>query len=131
MCYRFCQSKGFTLLEILLAMVIFLLGSVSVLSLFVFALDLHRDAIEEQKIASMAQSILAELKGVDVLYGLEIKNIEGIKCKNFPDYTYDVLFKDIGNNALWVDLRIYYKRYDKKQEFSFQTVFYRHLPQRQ
>ena len=129
--WKFSAIHGFTLLEILLAMVIFLLGSVSILSLFVFAVDLHKEAREEQKIASMAQSILAELKGVDMLYGVEIKNIENKKCKNFPYYTYNVFFKDIGNNALWVDLKICYQRYDRKEEVSFQTIVYRHLPKRQ
>ncbi len=125
---KYPATKGFTLLEILLAMVIFLLGSVSLLSLFVLSVDLHKSAIEDQKISYMAQSILSELKGVDILYGVEIKNIQNKKSKNFPDYTYDILFQDIGNDAVWVDLKINYQRYGKKEEVAFNTIFYRNFP---
>ena len=121
------NTKAFTLIEILLAMVIFLIGSVSILSLFVFSIDLYKNAIDSQQVALMAQSILAELKGVDIVQGVEIKNIQNKTSKNFPGYAYDVFFKDIGNDALWVDLKIYYERYGKKEEVSFNTIIYRYL----
>ena len=63
------HNAGFTLIEILIAMAIFLIGSSSIWGIVSVSLTMHRDSIDEQKIAIMADSIISELRSVDIVIG--------------------------------------------------------------
>ncbi|HRU52423.1 MAG: prepilin-type N-terminal cleavage/methylation domain-containing protein [Planctomycetes bacterium] len=121
------QQQGFTLIEVLIAMAIFLVGSAGLWGLIATSINTHREAIDEQKIAFLAESIVAELRGVDIVVGRDIKNIVNAKSKNYPDYTYDVQFTNMENNTVLVQLQIHCIRYGKKQSYDFKTVVCRQL----
>jgi len=78
------QQQGFTLIEVLIAMAIFLVGSAGLWGLIATSINTHREAIDEQKIAFLAESIVAELRGVDIVVGRDIKNIVNAKSKKLP-----------------------------------------------
>ncbi|HNZ65775.1 MAG TPA: prepilin-type N-terminal cleavage/methylation domain-containing protein [Planctomycetota bacterium] len=121
------QQQGFTLIEVLIAMAIFLVGSAGLWGLIATSINTHREAIDEQKIAFLAESIVAELRGVDIVVGRDVKNIVNAKSKNYPDYTYDVQFTNMENNTVLVQLQIHCIRYGKKQSYDFKTVVCRQL----
>jgi hypothetical protein len=55
--------SGLTVIEMLMALAIFLLGSVSIIGLFVTASVLHADAVNRRISAFIAEGILAEVQG--------------------------------------------------------------------
>lgn len=59
---KVAERAGLTVLEVLIALGIFLLGSVSIVGLFVTASVLHADATARRTVAFIAESTLAEIK---------------------------------------------------------------------
>jgi prepilin-type N-terminal cleavage/methylation domain-containing protein len=58
------RRSGMTLMEVLLAMAIFLIGSVSLVGLFVTASALHADAMNRRRAAFIADELLAEVRSL-------------------------------------------------------------------
>ncbi len=58
------SRSGMTLTEVLLAMAIFLVGSVSLVGLFVTASALHADAMNRRRAAFIADELLAEVRAL-------------------------------------------------------------------
>ncbi len=58
------DRAGLTLLEVLIALGVFLLGAVGIVSLFVAAGVLHTDATQRRKAAFIAEEVLAEVSGM-------------------------------------------------------------------
>ncbi len=56
------RRGGFTLIEVLIALGIFLIGSVSIVGLFVTAAALHSDAVNRRTASFIARSKIAEVK---------------------------------------------------------------------
>ncbi|MFO7957479.1 MAG: prepilin-type N-terminal cleavage/methylation domain-containing protein [Candidatus Brocadiia bacterium] len=54
---------GLTLVEVLIALAIFLVGSVSIIGLFVTASALHKDAVQRRTASYIAEGLLAEARG--------------------------------------------------------------------
>jgi hypothetical protein len=61
---RAAERAGVTLLEVLMALGVFLLGAVGIVSLFVAAGVLHTDATNRRKAAFVAEELLAEVRGM-------------------------------------------------------------------
>jgi type II secretion system protein I len=59
------QSQGFTLLEVMIAMLILSVGAASILSLFAAAASTHRRAVDRTRAALVAERVLGEAR---VLY---------------------------------------------------------------
>lgn len=60
------DRRGLTVLEVLLALAIFLIGSVSIIGLFAAASVLHADAVGRRTAAFMAQELLAQVQTMRV-----------------------------------------------------------------
>ncbi len=56
--------SGLTVIEVLMALAIFLLGSVGIIGLFVTASVLHTDAVNRRTSAFIAEGLLAEIQGM-------------------------------------------------------------------
>ncbi len=118
--------NGFTLIEILMALLVFIVASVSIWALYVASLEVHKQAIDQERMAWLAESLLAELRNVNVITQVELKPVQGQKLAYFPDYTYDILFQDLGNDAVGIEIKIYNRRYGQVKPQSFYTVLYRY-----
>ncbi|MFW6119142.1 MAG: type IV pilus modification PilV family protein [Planctomycetota bacterium] len=54
---------GLTLVEVLIALAVFLVGSVSIIGLFVTASALHKDAVQRRTASYIGESLLAQTRG--------------------------------------------------------------------
>lgn len=61
---RLADRSGLTLLEVMIAMGIFLIGSVGIIALFVTASVLHADASNRRKASFIANELLAEVRSM-------------------------------------------------------------------
>ncbi len=122
------RSSGFSLLEILIAILIFVIGSASIWSLFALAIDTHAQAVDEQMVALLAESLIAELQDVHIQKGKILLPISQAEKEAFPDYRYDIQFDDLPNNAVFITLTIFYSRRGQILEEVFHTVIHRVLP---
>ena len=122
------HNAGFTLIEILIAMAIFLIGSSSIWGIVSVSLTMHRDSIDEQKIAIMADSIISELRGVDIVAGQPLPQLKNITPLQYSNYTYDIQCKELDNDTVWIDLTIYTKKYGTRQSYPFHTIIRYHAP---
>jgi prepilin-type N-terminal cleavage/methylation domain-containing protein len=98
-------EDGFTLLEILMAMIILAVGGVSVISLFAAAVKLQYDSVMDQRKAMILGDVVAEAQFALDRYkpdaeGKKLLPAE-IKEKEAPyysrDFTYGVEFKTAGS----------------------------------
>jgi len=74
---RLAGRSGLTLVEVLMALAIFLIGSVSIIGLFVTASMLHKDAVERRTASYIAEDLLAELKGTPFREVFAKTNLDG------------------------------------------------------
>lgn len=116
-------NGGFTLLEILVAILIFVLGSTSIWALWLATIENHKRAVVEQGLANFGESLFAEIQ-FGLLHGQSLKTIHGVASKNFPGYHFDLEVTGQRGHAVFVRIRVYYLRYGKPQEEEFYTVFY-------
>lgn len=114
---------AFTLLEILIAMLIFLLGSTSLCGLWLAVIKIHEEAIDEEQVAFLAQTVIADNQ--DLHYSKKIlKPLYGNKNQNFPAYSYDIIPTYLENGAVLIELKISYRRRGGIHLQIFYTVFY-------
>lgn len=86
---------GFSLLELLIAMFILILGLVSIFSLFGIGAQAHRRGINDVILASYAETVLAEVQN-KLMMGELLMDTEGQTHPNFPpDLKYDILFQEL------------------------------------
>jgi len=71
------SRSGMTLLEVLLAMTIFLIGSVSLMGLFVTASALHADAMNRRRASFIAEELLAEVRALHFREVFAKTNVDG------------------------------------------------------
>lgn len=121
------KSRGFLLLEILLALFIFVLGSASIWALWTASLETHKQALAEQGIAMLAESLVAEIQDVYLRQGMPLPSIRNVASKNFPGYQYDVVFTDVGEDAILLTIHVRYNRYGRPQQETMHTVLYRQM----
>lgn len=87
-------SRGFTLLEIMAALIIFLAGVVGVLALFASALAMHRDATRQAVVAQAADEVRTEIDRIliDLAEGdadLEsLPPLQAVPLASHPGYFY-------------------------------------------
>jgi Tfp pilus assembly protein PilV len=114
------RDGGFTLLEILIALLILVVSLVSVFALFGAASASHRRAVASQNSAQLAYSVLAELEQVPNPGSLP--NMSGKTNPAFEGYTYDVAFKQVGLNEIEAVVTIHWKRGGKDESEVYTTI---------
>ncbi len=114
------RSGGFTLLEILIALLILIVSLVSVFALFGAASASHRRAVASQNAAQLAYSVLAELEQVPNPGTLA--NMAGKTNPAFDGYTYDVTFSQVGVNEIEAVVTIHWKKAGKDESEIYRTI---------
>ena len=114
------RDAGFTLLEILIALLILIVSLVSVFALFGAASASHRRAVASQNSAQLAYTVLAELEQVPNPGALA--NMIGRTHVSFDGYTYDVVFKQVGTNEIEAVVTIRWKKAGKDQSEVYTTI---------
>lgn len=110
-------NRGFTLLEILVAMMIFLVGSTSIFALWIAAIKIHKDALDEEQVSFLATSLMADYQGRKVH-----APVSGAVDNRFPGLSYDMSFIALGQGAVLMKLTIACKRGGKTRSEIFYTV---------
>jgi len=148
------RSAGFSLLEIIVALGIFMVGGVSVMSLFAVGAAHHRRAIDNSNAARAARSIFAELEakwtlvadaekrrpkksarkgrgknrdGSDGDYPVPGEGAGPWRVPGFPQYEYEVEYTPIDpeENAVMCTLSIKWKRRGKGRTQFFKRLLLR------
>lgn len=93
------RDRGFTLIEIVMALVVFAISITSILAMFTVAAASHRRGLEQTQARLIARRVFADLQSKD--FGSRApKNVAGA---TFPDYggayTYDVIFRPVAVNT--------------------------------
>jgi Tfp pilus assembly protein PilV len=124
-------KSGLTLLEIIVALAIMIIGIASVFALFAAATAIHKRAVDQTNAAIIAQKVLSELDrrlttGVDVT---ELQKT-GAALPEFPNYTYDLRLAplDKTQDEFYVDLIVCWKTKGRARELKFSTICIRSLP---
>jgi len=113
------RERGFTLMEILLAMTILVLGGVSVISLFAAAVSLQYDSVVSERKALILPDIISEAQQVlnshrPTQEAASPPTIERRESTRYPsDFEYEVHFKKseyipAGEGAIAV-IQLYYR----------------------
>ncbi len=113
------REGGFTLLEILMAMIILAVGGVGVLSLFAAAVGLQYESVIDQRKALILSDVVAEMQQVVNAHvpSEEQKlppDIEKTPAAQFPrDFEYSVKFKEVGvfpaGEGVVAEITIYFR----------------------
>ena len=99
--------RGFSLIEILIAMAVLVIGMVGVIAGMTSATDLHKRGIDQTSAAMLAATIL-ELKQAEAVEGLtaeELSTFEGGKyvfkrSETYPAYECKIICTDLGEREV-------------------------------
>ena len=140
------KSRGFTLLEVLLAVGVLMFGSMGVMALFAIASESHRAAVEQTEAALAAETILADFQSLCTPAWLEdlleqqgefpvklVDQEEDRESAAFPQFYYDLeiqpldLTGDPADDTSELRVTLTLKRNEgtdpKAVAFVFETVF--------
>ena len=125
------RESGFTLLEIIVALSIMLIGIASVFALFAAATALHKRSVDQTNAALIAGMVFSDLDS-KITTGIDIAKLQktGASLLEFPNYTYDLHLTPIDENGeeLYIDLTVRWKTKGKIREQTFSTIRIRALP---
>lgn len=116
------SEKGFSLLEILIALMIFAVGIVSVVALLGAATSTHARGVDAYHVSHLASTVLAELErtGPQTVFNQQHPAFP-------PNYTYDVETEEIPqtNGLMLVKVRVKWQRGGRKNSEEFVTTMLR------
>ena len=120
------DQEGFTLVEVLVAVCIFMLGILGVIALFGSAAKSGRQAADETNAALLAQTVVAELRS-QVNAGHKITAVIERSHDDFPGYKYSVeaVELDDGDREYYVEIDIFWKRRSRVRSEKFKTIIIR------
>ena len=127
-------TGGFTLVEILVALFVMLVGISSAFALFAAATALHKRATDQTSAAVIAESIFSQVQS-ELTAGVELSKIRkgNYMPKGYEEYKYDleIVAVDDYENEVFVKLTVIWRKrgMGRKQEFS--TILIRHMPFRE
>lgn len=123
---RGTSRSGFTLLEILVALIILGIGSVSLIALFTIGSVAHRQGMDQAVLNRLSQSILTHLQltlNTADPQGLKDQAMEGFP----PQYRYDAKFTplDPHRNVFIVEVTIRWQGDKKRELYTFSSILRR------
>jgi type II secretory pathway pseudopilin PulG len=127
-------AGGFTLVEILVALFVMLVGISSAFALFAAATALHKRATDQTSAAVIAESIFSQVQS-ELTSGVELSDIRRGKYmpRGYENYKYELelVAVDDYENEVFVKLTVVWRQkgMGRKQEFS--TILIRHMPFRE
>lgn len=120
------SCKGFTLLEVIFALLILALGIASIIPLFTVGATSHKRGVDQTIVSFSAQNIVSELQSV-----LNTLNPQDIQNKTITGYgatyTYDANFQiiDRERNAFLVKITVKWHTRGKENSEKFETILLR------
>ncbi len=123
--------SGFTLIEILVALGIFVVGMISIVGLLVAGTGAHRDALVETDVTFLVDSILAEIEGApDFVYGGPLQNRQNVRSRHYPDFLYHVTFEQLGAIGLevLVQVEVFWKSRGQERSRTYRTILLKRIP---
>jgi len=128
-------ARGFTLLEVLVAIMVFVLGIAAVLPLFAVAGASHKRAIDQAHVSWIAPRIAAKIQE-----GLTSSNPKDVKNQGWEEYgqayVYDATFTPLsmgrqggaaGDVAFMLTVEVRWKELPQLRVEKFETVVLRRL----
>ena len=98
-------ERGFTLIEILVAIGILALGITAVLFLFAMGARSHRRATLRTQAALLAEAVVNRLQA-EFPQAAEPQTITNATDPDFPGFTYDVSFSPLDDNAQYYKVTV-------------------------
>ncbi len=121
-------EAGFTLMEVVIAMLILVTGMVSVLALFTHAVGIHRAAVDDARTVMVAESVLDRLdfewSESGSVGAVQAMTFEGPEVAPYAVSTSAQPIVD-GEDALAVTVTLEWRRGSKEQEAVFHAVLLR------
>jgi len=128
------SERGFTLVEILVALFVMLVGISSAFALFAAATALHKRATDQTSAAVIAESIFSQLQS-ELTAGVELSDIRkaNLMPKGYEGYRHDIELVPIDpyENEIYVRLVITWLKRGTGREQEFSTILLRHVPFRE
>ena len=125
------SESGFTLVEILVALFVMLVGLSSAFALFAAATAMHKRALDQSTSAVMAESILSEVES-KLTSGIQISQITRMNAEfpTYDGYRYDLELVPMDDNEdeIYVKLTIRYLKQGRDRSQHFSTIMIRHIP---
>lgn len=122
------SEAGFTLMEVVIAMLILVTGMVSILALFAHAVGIHRAAVDDARTAMVAESVLDRLdfewSESGSVGGVQGMTFEGPEVAPYAVSTSATEVAD-SEDALAVTVTLTWRRGTKEQEAVFHSVLLR------
>jgi len=95
------SNQGFSLLEVLVALMILVLGLATIFGLYGTATYSHRRAINDDTVTRMAAGILSDLESGQHPASSDLQNRSAQQYAGFPSiYTYDLTFETISTMSI-------------------------------
>ncbi len=126
---------GFTLLEVLVALMVFVLGISAILPLFAVAGASHKRGIDQSHVSWIAPRIAAKIQAD--LYESQPKDIKGASWEEYgQEYVYDAVFEPVslgrqataaGDAAFLLRVEVRWKEVPQLRVETFETVVLRKL----
>lgn len=144
--------RGFTLIEVLVALAIMAVGTTAAIGLFTAATAMHKRALDQTTAALIADSALSDVRAA-VRLQFDPRPLPTARAAtadvpavyyykrdaahpDFPSYVYDVLLTPIGTvdamaaDAFLAEVRVKWKASDKVVAPEFRTVILRRVTMR-
>jgi prepilin-type N-terminal cleavage/methylation domain-containing protein len=129
------RKRGFTLLEVLIAVAVLVLAVVSILPLFAVGAASHKQGVDQSNVAWIAPRIAAFVQ--QGLYDADPQDIKDGKWEEYGEtYTYDATFKRLegsnqgdpcGGVAFLLHVRVKWSDTGEGRFESYETVVLRKL----
>lgn len=125
------SNGGFTLIEILVALFVMLIGLSSAFALFAAATAMHKRATDQSMAAIMADSVFSEVES-KLTSGVDISRIARLDAKfpKYEGYRYDLTLipMDENEDEIYVRLAIRWSTQGKELSRVFSTILIRRIP---
>ncbi|MBI1852650.1 MAG: prepilin-type N-terminal cleavage/methylation domain-containing protein [Planctomycetes bacterium] len=125
-------DRGFTLIEMVVALGVLLVGMVSVLALFTTAISLHKEAIDQTESSLIAEQVMTRIRG-QVDAGRDPKAVAQAfadwKDPDHPNYRVTAELADVHNAAAepeWLlSIHVRFQKGNRERQETYRTILVR------
>lgn len=127
------SRKGFTLVEILVALAILAIGATSAMSLLAAATAMHKKAVDQVNSAFIAETVVSEIESRMLTATGAVTPYGNGSVDGFPDYFYEFQLSPVDNSPYeyFVNVRVSWKEKGVTKIQDFQTILLRRIRYRE